>query len=117
MEDAVRTALSDEGIVPHVYTHLSHMYTQGCSIYTTYVYPNADSYGETLNRWKKIKHAASQTLATGRATISHQHGVGKDHAPYMHAEKGPLGMDTLQSLVEHFDPKQQLNPGTLLEQK
>lgn len=117
MEDAVRTALSDEGIVPHVYTHLSHMYTQGCSIYTTYVYPNADSYGETLNRWKKIKHAASQTLATGRATISHQHGVGKDHAPYMHAEKGPLGMDTLQNLVEHFDPKQQLNPGTLLEQK
>lgn len=115
MEDSVRTALSEEGIVPHVYTHLSHMYTQGCSIYTTYVFPNAESYEATLERWKKIKHAASTTVANGHATISHQHGVGKDHAPYMPAEKGELGMHSIQVLVDGFDPKQLLNPGTLLE--
>ena len=117
MEESVRTALTEEGIVPHVYTHLSHMYTQGCSIYTTYVFPNADNYGDTLARWKKIKAAACRSVSNGTATISHQHGVGKDHAPYMTAEKGQLGMETIQSLVEHFDPKQQLNPGTLLELK
>jgi alkyldihydroxyacetonephosphate synthase len=117
MEDAVRTSLAEEGIVPHVYTHLSHMYTQGCSIYTTYVFPNADNYADTLKRWKKIKAAACKSVANGTATISHQHGVGKDHAAYMSAEKGELGMSTLQNLVEHFDPKQQLNPGTLLEVK
>jgi alkyldihydroxyacetonephosphate synthase len=117
MEEAVRSSLTEEGIVPHVYTHLSHMYTQGCSIYTTYVFPNADSYADTLSRWKKIKAAACKSVANGTATISHQHGVGKDHAPYLAAEKGELGMSTLQNLVEHFDPKQQLNPGTLLEVK
>ena len=115
MEQAVKASLKDEGVVPHVYTHLSHMYTQGCSIYTTYIFPNANSYGETLARWKKIKQAACETLATGKATISHQHGVGKDHAPYMLAEKGPLGMGAIKSLTQYFDPKQQLNPGTLLE--
>ncbi len=115
MEDAVRTALSDEGVVPHVYTHLSHMYTQGCSIYTTYVYPNAASYGETLARWQKIKHAASSVIANGRATISHQHGVGKDHAPYLQAEKGALGIELLKRVVSFFDPKRKLNPGTLLQ--
>jgi len=117
MEEAVRGSLKEDGIVPHVYTHLSHMYTQGCSIYTTYVFPNADSYEKTLQRWKLIKAAACESVANGTATISHQHGVGKDHAPYMAAEKGALGMSTLQNIVEHFDPKQQLNPGTLLEVK
>lgn len=117
MEESVRTALIDESIIPHVYTHLSHMYSQGCSIYTTYVFPNASSYEETLARWQKIKAAASSCVANGTATISHQHGVGKDHAPYLVAEKGELGMATLRNLTEHFDPKQQLNPGTLLEKR
>jgi len=117
MEASVRDALKEEGIVPHVYTHLSHMYTQGCSIYTTYVFPNGKTYEETLVRWQKIKKAASTTVANGHATISHQHGVGKDHAPYMPAEKGPLGMHSIELLAEGFDPKQLLNPGTLLERK
>ena len=117
MEESVRNSLSDEGIVPHVYTHLSHMYTQGCSIYTTYIFPNATSYPETLARWKIIKAKASESLATGRSTISHQHGVGKDHAPYLHAEKGALGMGAIKSLLSFFDPKQRLNPGTLIDEK
>ncbi len=116
MEAAVRDSLKDEGVKPHVYTHLSHMYTQGCSIYTTYIYPNADTYEKTLGRWKKIKAAASETLATGRSTISHQHGVGKDHAPYMQAEKGVLGIGAIKSLLSFFDPKQKLNPGTLINE-
>jgi len=117
MEESVRNSLQDEGVKPHVYTHLSHMYAQGCSIYTTYIFPNADSYGATLERWKKIKAAACGTLATGRSTISHQHGVGKDHAPYLEAEKGALGMGAIKSLLSFFDPKQKLNPGTLVDEK
>ncbi len=117
MEESVSNSLQDEGVKPHVYTHLSHMYAQGCSIYTTYIFPNADSYGATLARWKKIKAAACGTLATGRSTISHQHGVGKDHAPYLEAEKGALGMGAIKSLLSFFDPKQKLNPGTLVDEK
>ena len=115
MEDAVKHALQDDDVVPHVYTHLSHVYAQGCSIYTTYVFPNAASYGETLNRWSKIKRAASKTIEQERATISHQHGVGKDHAPYLAAEKGVLGMGLLKAMIRYFDPKQKLNPGTLID--
>ncbi len=115
MESSVSNALKDEGIKPHVYTHLSHMYAQGCSIYTTYVYPNANTYAETLTRWKKIKASASETLVSHRATISHQHGVGKDHAPYLQSEKGVLGMGAIKSLLTFFDPKQKLNPGTLID--
>jgi hypothetical protein len=31
-------------------------------------------------------------------TISHQHGVGTDHAPYLAAEKGELGLSSMQAL-------------------
>jgi alkyldihydroxyacetonephosphate synthase len=47
-------------------------------------------------------------------TISHQHGVGTDHAPYLAAEKGRLGMSSLRALFEHVDPQRIMNPGKLL---
>jgi len=115
VEDKIRDGLTDIGEKVHVFTHLSHVYSQGCSLYTTYVYRNANSYQETLNRWQKLKHLASDTIVTNGGTISHQHGVGKDHAPYLSVEKGELGMKVLASLSTHFDAQQQLNPGTLLE--
>jgi hypothetical protein len=45
-------------------------------------------------------------------TISHQHGVGSDHAPYLAAEKGRLGMSSLRALFEHVDPQRIMNPGS-----
>ncbi|MNG29815.1 hypothetical protein D3C84_1153090 [compost metagenome] len=54
-------------------------------------------------------------IAHNRGTISHQHGVGRDHAPWLPAEKGPLGMAALRTLARHFDPEGRLAPGVLLE--
>jgi alkyldihydroxyacetonephosphate synthase len=48
-------------------------------------------------------------------TISHQHGIGTDHAPYLAAEKGPLGMAVLDDLVARFDPAGVMHRGVLLE--
>ena len=44
-------------------------------------------------------------------TISHQHGVGKDHALYLAAEKGERGILALQAMVDHFDPDGALDFG------
>lgn len=115
IEASLRDGLGEEGEQVHVFTHLSHVYNQGSSIYTTYVFRPGGSYAETLARWRKLKHAASQTIADNRGTISHQHGVGRDHARYLAAEKGELGIAALQALSSHFDPQQRLLPGVLLE--
>jgi alkyldihydroxyacetonephosphate synthase len=40
--------------------------------------------------------------------------VGSDHAPYLVAEKGELGLAAMQALFNHFDPQQIMNPGKLL---
>jgi alkyldihydroxyacetonephosphate synthase len=114
VESSLRDTLKNEDEKVHVFTHLSHVYSQGCSLYTTYLFRNGDDYQATLNRWQKLKHAASKAIVENGGTISHQHGVGKDHAPYLAKEKGELGMKVLSQLTQHFDPQQRLNPGTLL---
>lgn len=114
IEDNLRHGLEAEGKPVHVFTHLSHMYGQGCSIYTTYIFSNGQSAEETLGDWNKLKHSTSKIIVENRGTISHQHGVGKDHAPYLPTEKGELGMRALTALFNEFDPEGRLNPDTLI---
>jgi alkyldihydroxyacetonephosphate synthase len=114
IETAIREGLTDEGERVHVFTHLSHTYASGCSIYVMYLFRMADIHEATLARWKKLKNAASQAIVANGATISHQHGVGLDHAPYLTAEKGELGMTALRGLAKTFDPDGVMNPGKLL---
>lgn len=116
--DSVEQAIQDwagAGEQAHVFTHLSHLYTQGSSIYTTYVFRNSDTIADTRRRWWRMKQAASEVIVRHGATISHQHGVGRDHAPWLAPEKGEQGMDALAGLMHHFDPDVYLNPGCLLE--
>ena len=48
------------------------------------------------------------------ATITHHHAVGRDHAPYMAAEVGEVGLEALRALKERLDPAGIMNPGKLL---
>ncbi len=114
VEAAAVAALGQYGEQVHAYTHLSHLYAQGASVYTTFVYRLAGDYESDLARWKSLKKAASMAIVEHGGTISHQHGVGSDHAPYLAAEKGWLGMSMLRSAFEHVDPQQVMNPGKLL---
>ena len=81
----------------------------------TYAFRVAADPDHTLERWRRLKTLASETVVANGGTISHQHGVGRIHAPYLDAEKGELGMATLRGLVERFDPAGILAPGVLLE--
>jgi alkyldihydroxyacetonephosphate synthase len=114
LEAAARAALAAEGEPVHAYTHLSHLYPQGASVYSTFVYRLTGDYQADLARWRGLKHAVSQAVLEHGGTISHQHGVGTDHAPYLEAEKGALGLGAMRALFRHFDPEQRMNPGKLV---
>ena len=114
IEKAISEALSDEREKVLVYSHLSHIYPQGSSIYTTYIFRMGDSYECAFCRWQKIKKAgAHETTACG-GTISHQHGVGMDHIDYLPMEKGDLGIAAIRTLCNLYDPRGQMNPNKLL---
>jgi alkyldihydroxyacetonephosphate synthase len=118
MVDQIETALHDSmsgfGERVHIFTHLSHVYPYGSSVYTTILFRLANEPEETLTRWRGMKSAASQAIIALGGTISHQHGVGVDHMPYLEAEKGALGMAAISTLCHQFDPKGIMNPGKLV---
>jgi alkyldihydroxyacetonephosphate synthase len=96
------------------FAHLSHVYRDGASIYTTYLFRRTADPDELLARWQEMKQQASLTLQQHGGTISHQHGVGMDHISFLPAEKGALGMDALRAVCKSFDPDGMMNPGKLI---
>jgi alkyldihydroxyacetonephosphate synthase len=115
MEAAGRGALGGHGERTHCYTHLSHVYAQGSSVYSTFVFRIGDGYEAALARWRSLKEAVGDAIAAHGGTITHQHGVGKDHARWLPGEKGAAGMAGLEALVRSFDPDGVMARGNLLE--
>ena len=116
MEQAARDVFDQYGERVHAFSHLSHVYPQGSSIYSQFVWASAKGgFAPNFERWQRLKVAVAGRVAAHGGTVSHQHGVGRDHAAHLEDEKGPLGMATLAELCRHFDPKKIMNPGKLLQ--
>ncbi len=98
----------------HAFAHLSHVYSSGTGIYVTYVFRQSTRPEGTHRRWLALKTAASRVIVEHGGTISHQHGVGRDHVPYLAVEKGELGMAALRDVAARFDPAGLMDPDVLL---
>ena len=90
--------------------HVSHLYRSGASLYFTFF---ARQEEDALGQWRAVKEAASQAIVDGGGTITHHHGVGRDHLPWMRAEVGELGLEPLRAAKERLDPAGIMNPGVL----
>src|SRR3954470_2348821 len=110
--DAIRAALETGSGNPIVMCHVSHVYETGGSLYFTFA--AAAESGNELAQWHRAKTAACEAIAATRATITHHHAVGTDHAPYLGAEIGDLGVDILRAVKQRLDPTGILNPGKLI---
>lgn len=104
--------MPEQGARGIVMAHVSHSYPDGASLYFTFVFPRQRD--REVEQWEAIKRVASDAIEAGHGTISHHHGVGTDHAPWMLEEKGEIGIGTLKAVKEKLDPKGILNPGKLL---
>ena len=115
IDKVLAQAMGGFGEKIHIFTHLSHVYPTGSSIYTSFVFRPGETPEKTYARFLALKTAASREIVKAGGTISHQHGVGTDHKPYLPAEKTALGMDMLRDIVKRCDPDQRMNPGKLLD--
>lgn len=123
IEKAAREASGTRCVVM---AHISHTYTTGASLYFTFVWKlrggegRGDIAGDrraaegALAQWAAIKKAASAAIQAGGGTISHHHGVGADHLPWIAEEKGALGLEALSAARRAMDPTLMMNPGKLL---
>jgi len=70
--------------------------------------------GAELAQWQAAKQAASEAISAAGATITHHHAVGRDHASWLPAEVGALGVAALQAVKARVDPTGIMTPGKLL---
>jgi alkyldihydroxyacetonephosphate synthase len=112
---ALRTGLEAIGEKVLAFAHISHVYKSGASLYFTYIFRIASNAAEAISRWQRLKQDASNAIVAHGGTITHQHGIGTDHLPYLEAEKGKLGMHVLSMLAKTFDPHGIMNPGKLID--
>ena len=109
---ALDGALRAGGTPPIVFCHLSHAYRDGASLYFTFAARRRP--GAEFEQWREAKAAACEAIVATGGTITHHHAVGRDHAPYMGAEVGELGLEGLRALKARLDPAGIMNPGKLL---
>ncbi len=112
LEKTITETAQRPGAKGIVMCHISHSYHDGASLYFTYIFPRALD-GE-IAQWRAIKRAASDAIAANSGTISHHHGVGEDHLPWIAQEKGALGIEVLRAIKHTLDPNGILNPGKLI---
>jgi alkyldihydroxyacetonephosphate synthase len=108
---ALSGTLADGGTPPVVMCHVSHLYRSGASLYFTFL---ARQSADPLEQWRAAKAAASEAIVAHGGTITHHHAVGRDHAAWMKAEVGELGLDLIRAAKERLDPAGIMNPGKLL---
>ena len=111
LRDNVRAALTASLGRAIVMCHISHAYETGASLYFTVI--TARDQADPIGQWRRAKAAACEAIV-GLGTISHHHAVGVDHAPYLAAEIGKIGVDVVRAAKSAVDPTGILNPGKLV---
>ncbi len=104
--------LAGSGTPPLVMCHISHLYPSGASLYFTFLARAQE--GRELDQWRAAKTAASDAIVANGGTITHHHAVGRDHAPWMRAEVGQLGIELLRAAKDRLDPAGVMNPEKLV---
>ena len=66
-----------------VMTHISHAYPQGASLYTTFLTRQVRDPDPLAKQaqWQAIKNSTTNAILDAGGTLTHHHGIGRDHAP------------------------------------
>ncbi len=114
--NAVRAAANDAfdkiGVKGWIMCHMSHSYHSGACLYFTFAYKHGED--EVLAQYDIVKGAIQQAFVDNGGTLSHHHGVGVEHAPWMEQDISAAGVHFIDGLFSAVDPGQNFNPGKVV---
>lgn len=113
IKESIENAMKAIGVSGLAFAHVSHAYRDGASVYFTFLAPQVK--GKEAEQWLRIKKAATDCIMRNGGTLSHHHGIGKDHAPWIRQELGVNGLGLLKAMKRQLDPEGIMNPGKLLQ--
>lgn len=91
----------------------THVYPDGPAPYYTFVF-TPDDREDTVEAWRRVRHAAADVIARHRGAVTHHHAVGRLHQPWFVRCRPPAFLQALRALKSQLDPQAVLNPGVLV---
>jgi alkyldihydroxyacetonephosphate synthase len=110
---AIQAAIAREGARGWVGCHISHTYHSGASLYFTFAFTAPGREEDVLPQYLRVKKASEDAFIASGATLSHHHGVGYEHLPWLERDVSPAGMAGLRALKQGLDRDDVMNPGKL----
>ena len=117
MVSAMKGSIAASGGGPgHVLTHISHACPYGASLHSTFLGRQTPDPSPLARQaqWQAVKQATTDAIMAAGGTLTHHHGIGRDHAPWLEEEVGLVGVKVLRTLKQTMDPVGIMNPGVLL---
>jgi alkyldihydroxyacetonephosphate synthase len=111
---AAQAAMEVAGVQGFIMCHLSHSYHSGACQYFTFAIN--DSSEHNMESYDLVKRAIQQSFMDNGGTISHHHGVGEEHSPWLDQDISPAGVFIQRKLFEGVDPDRRFNPGKIIHE-
>jgi len=112
-KDAIANAITDLGSPAWVGAHISHTYKNGVCVYFHFASILLEDDSD-LDIYLAAKKAATAAILKNGGALSHHHGVGFEHVPFMSKQFDETSLKLLRSMKRTLDPKNICNPGKLL---
>ena len=110
---AANRAFDKVGVQGLIMAHLSHSYHSGACLYFTFAFEHGS---DALGQYDVVKKAIQDAFIAEGGTVSHHHGVGLEHAPWLGQDVSQPGLALMQGLLDSADPKRNFNPGKITGQ-
>ncbi|HTE61404.1 MAG TPA: FAD-binding oxidoreductase [Solirubrobacteraceae bacterium] len=105
---AAERAYDEIGIKGWIMSHMSHSYHTGACLYFTFAFVMGDK--DPLGQYDTVKGAIQQAFIDNGGSLSHHHGVGVEHAPWLEQDISPEGVKVMSGLFSSADPGDNFNP-------
>lgn len=108
-DETFEEIINSLGVNGIILCHASHQYVNGSALYFTFLFYADNNRSHYL---ESIRNAVIKNIIGNGGSISHHHGIGKLHSPFLREYKGG-SYDLISSVKDFFDPDNFLNPGIL----
>jgi FAD/FMN-containing dehydrogenase len=111
-EQAVRAWAAARSVPAYIGAHLSHPTPDGTALYFTVIAPQKQ--GEEEAAWFEFKQATAEAVVAAGAPVTHHHGIGRFHRPWVARSLPASRLEDLRLLKARWDPNGIMNPGKTL---
>jgi alkyldihydroxyacetonephosphate synthase len=118
VKQSINEKLHERGLPGWVGAHISHSYSNGVCIYFHFAsLQTTETPEEEVKVYIEAKKAGTEAILRNQGALSHHHGVGFEHVPFMARYFDEGGLRTLRALKRFLDPNNVCNPGKLLPEE